>query len=100
MTELLRYGLTSFGPMLDEDGPFVLFVDSEAAIDEARSQEAKVHAATERWSPLSHLQGQRDALAEAVQRVEALPWTSENWIAHAERAAIIAAIGALQKEKT
>jgi hypothetical protein len=37
-------------------------------------------------------QGMRDALAEAVQRVEELPWTSENWFAHAERAAIIAAI--------
>jgi hypothetical protein len=31
-------------------------------------------------------------LREAVQRVEALPWTSETWLAHAERAAIIAAI--------
>ncbi len=64
MTDMLRYRWTSFGPMLDEDGPFVLFVDAEAAIDEARSQEAKVHAATERWSPLSYLQGQRDALKE------------------------------------
>jgi hypothetical protein len=36
--------------------------------------------------------GRRDALAEAVQRVEALPWTSETWLAHAERAAIIATI--------
>lgn len=30
--------------------------------------------------------------AEAVQRVEELPWTSETWNAHAERASIIAAI--------
>ena len=36
--------------------------------------------------------GQRDALDAAVQRIEALPWTSETWLAHAERAAIIAAI--------
>ena len=36
--------------------------------------------------------GQRDAIDDAVQRVEALPWTSETWLAHAERAAIIAAI--------
>ena len=36
--------------------------------------------------------GHHDALAAAVQRVEALPWTSETWNAHAERAAIIAAI--------
>jgi hypothetical protein len=27
-----------------------------------------------------------------VKRVEALPWTSETWLAHAERAAIIAVI--------
>jgi hypothetical protein len=31
-------------------------------------------------------------IAAAVQRVGALPWTSETWLAHAERAAIIAAI--------
>ena len=31
-------------------------------------------------------------LEAAVQRIEALPWTSETWNAHAERAAIIAAI--------
>ena len=36
--------------------------------------------------------GSRDALDAAVQRVEALPWTSETWLAHAERAAILAAI--------
>ena len=36
--------------------------------------------------------GQRDAIDDAVQRVEALPWTSETWLAHAERAAIIATI--------
>jgi hypothetical protein len=66
MTEMLRYKWTSFGPILDEDGPFVLFVDAEA--------------------------GQHEAIAAAVQRVEALPWTSETWTAHAERAAIIAAI--------
>jgi hypothetical protein len=36
--------------------------------------------------------GQRDAIDDAVRRVEALPWTSETWLAHAERAAIIATI--------
>ena len=41
---------------------------------------------------VAYEQGQRDALAAAVQRIEALPWTSETWTAHAERAAIIAAI--------
>jgi hypothetical protein len=33
-----------------------------------------------------------ETFAAAVKRVEALPWTSETWLAHAERAAIIAAI--------
>ena len=33
---MLRYKWTSFGPMLDEDGPFVLLVDAEAAIDALR----------------------------------------------------------------
>jgi hypothetical protein len=36
--------------------------------------------------------GQRDAIDDAVQRIEALPWTSETWLAHAERAAILATI--------
>jgi hypothetical protein len=31
-------------------------------------------------------------LREVMQRIEALPWTSETWNAHTERAAIIAAI--------
>ena len=35
-TDMLRYKWTSFGPMLDEDGPFVLLVDAEAAIDALR----------------------------------------------------------------
>ena len=37
-----------------------------------------------------------DTLAAAVQRVESLPWTHENWIAWDERAAILAAIKAGQ----
>jgi hypothetical protein len=31
-------------------------------------------------------------IATTVQRIKALPWTSETWLAQAERAAIIAAI--------
>jgi phage baseplate assembly protein gpV len=38
----------------------------------------------------------RETLAAAVQRVESLPWTHENWIAWDERAAILAAIKAWQ----
>ena len=33
-----------------------------------------------------------DERERAVQRIKALPWTSDSWLAHAERAAIIAAI--------
>ena len=32
------------------------------------------------------------AIAAAVQRIEGMPWTSETWLAHAERAALIAVI--------
>ena len=39
MTDMLRYKWTSFGPMLDEDGPFVLLVDAEAAIDAMREKQ-------------------------------------------------------------
>ena len=42
--------------------------------------------------PACHEQGQQRVIDAAVQRIEALPWTSETWNAHAERAAIIAAI--------
>jgi len=41
---------------------------------------------------VAYEQGQRDALDAAVQRVAILPWTSETWLAHDERVAIIAAI--------
>ena len=93
MTAMLRYKWTSFGPMLDEDGPFVTLADAETAIDEARSQEAKVHGATERWSPLSHLQGQRDAIAAAVQRVEETVAPLPNtWPSMIRRSEAIAAI--------
>jgi hypothetical protein len=46
MTDMLRYKWTSFGPMLDEDGPFVLLVDAEAA--EARVREDERSATTSR----------------------------------------------------
>ena len=36
MTDVPRFKWTSFGPMLDEDGPFVLLVDAEAAIEQGQ----------------------------------------------------------------
>lgn len=38
---------------------------------------------------VAYEQGQRDAIAAALHRLEAIPWTSETWT---ERAAIISAI--------
>jgi hypothetical protein len=32
MTDMNRFKWTSFGPWLDEDGPWVLYADAEAAI--------------------------------------------------------------------
>ena len=69
MTEMLRYRWTSFGPMLDEDGPFVTYADHVEALRQATAlatPETVVQAMY--W----YEQGQRDALAQAVQRVEAL----------------------------
>ena len=93
MTEMLRYRWTSFGPMLDEDGPFVTYADHVEALRQATAlatPETVVQA--NYW----YEEGQRDgyeqakrvymaageagvalaasdALAAAVQRVEALP---------------------------
>ena len=38
MTEMNRFMWTAFGPWLDEDGPFVLHADAEAAIAAARAE--------------------------------------------------------------
>ena len=96
MTDMLRYKWTSFGPMLDEDGPFVLLVDAEAAIDAMRKGNGDpFHAANIAYDAGQndgYMNGYSDAIEAAVQRIEALPWTSESWTAHAERAAIITAI--------
>jgi hypothetical protein len=39
-----------------------------------------------------YAKGQRDAIAYAVMRIKSLPYSGDSWHAHAERAAIIAAI--------
>jgi hypothetical protein len=69
MTEMLRYRWTSFGPMLDEDGPFVTYADHVEAlrqVTDLATPETVVQA--NYW----YEQGQRDALKAAVQRVEAI----------------------------
>ena len=69
MKEMLRYRWTSFGPMLDEDGPFVTYADHFEALRQATSL-----ATPETVSQALYWyeQGQRDAIAAAVNRVEAL----------------------------
>ena len=39
MTDMLRYRWTSFGPMLDEDGPFVTYADHVQALRQAATRE-------------------------------------------------------------
>lgn len=80
MTDMLRYKWTSFGPMLDEDGPFVLLVDAEAAMNAMRKGNDDPFDALRS----AYEQGQRDAIAAAVQRMEVLwsldpSWDGTNW---------------------
>ena len=109
MTDMPRFKWTSFGPMLDEDGPFVLLVDAEAAIEQGQRDVFATHL---EWTvtgmckpdclPCQRLnelvnereagysEGKRDAIAAAVQRVEAL---HERYLfGKREYAALIAAI--------
>jgi hypothetical protein len=69
MTEMLRYKWTSFGPMLDEDGPFVTYAEHVEAL---RQASALATPETVAQATYWYEQGQRDALKAAVQRVEAL----------------------------
>lgn len=94
MTDMLRYKWTSFGPMLDEGGPFVLLVDAEAAIDAMRKGHGDpFHAANVAYDAGQndgYMNGCSDAIAAAVQRVEAL---HERYLfGKREYAALIAAI--------
>ena len=77
MTDMLRYKWTSFGPMLDEDGPFVLLVDAEAAIDAMRKGNGDpFHAANVAYDAGQndgYMNGYSDAIETAVQRVMELP---------------------------
>jgi hypothetical protein len=77
MTDMLRYKWTSFGPMLDEGGPFVLLVDAEAAIDAMRKGHGDpFHAANVAYGAGQndgYMNGCADAIETAVQRVIELP---------------------------
>jgi hypothetical protein len=74
MTDMLRYRWTSFGPMLDEDGPFVTYADHLEALRQASALATpETVAQANYW----YEEGVRDALNGAVQRVEALPHSLE-----------------------
>ena len=83
MTDMLRYKWTSFGPMLDEDGPFVLLVDAEAAEARVREDER-----SNNFTPDDHADGICEAvrlgLAAARESVESQwtedpSWDGTNW---------------------
>ncbi len=44
MTEMNRFMWTSFGPWLDEDGPWVLHADAQAAIEAAQADATVLQA--------------------------------------------------------
>jgi hypothetical protein len=60
MTEILRYRWTIFGPMLEEDGPFVTYADHVEALRQAT---ALATPETVAQAIYWYSQGQRDALA-------------------------------------
>jgi len=78
---MLRFKWTSFGPWLDEDGPFVLFADAEAAIEAAQA-DATVLQAFQRGVKAGYATGltdvddlvretKADMLAKCIAAVEA-----------------------------
>jgi len=60
MSEPLRYKWTSFGPMLDEDGPFVTYAAHVEALRQARIESQVWH----------YKQGERDMLAKCIAAVQ------------------------------
>ena len=97
MTDMPRYKWTSFGPMLDEDGPFVLLVDAETAINAMRKGHGDpfraANVAYDAGKNDGYMNGCSDAIAAAVQRVEALlfPWPN-TWPGMIRRGDVIIAI--------
>jgi hypothetical protein len=87
MTDMLRYKWTSFGPMLDEDGPFVTYADYVEALRQATALATQETVAQANYW---YEQGQSDALAAAVQRVEAFldPWPN-TWLRRVETIAAV-----------
>ena len=69
MTEMNRFKWTSFGPWLDEDGPFVLFADAEAAIAAAQA-DATVLQAFQRGVKAGYATGLTD-VADLVREAKA-----------------------------
>ncbi len=68
MTDILRYRWTSFGPMLDENGPFVTYADHLEALRQASALATpETVAQANYW----YEQGQRDVFSPHPQWAEA-----------------------------
>jgi hypothetical protein len=91
MTDMNRFKWTSFGPWLDEDGPFVLHADAEAAI-EAAQVDVRVLQAFQRGVKAGYATGltdvddlvretKADMLAKCIAAVE---WSHDHNAEHAQ----------------
>jgi hypothetical protein len=99
MTDMQRWA-SPIGEMTQAvNGRYVLASDAEAAIAAAVEDfRAAMSEGTWYQSGLEngYEQGQRDMLAKCIALIEeSVPWSTENWIAVDERAAILSALRAL-----
>jgi hypothetical protein len=100
MTDMQRWA-SPIGEMTEAvNGRYVLASDAEAAIAEAISNtRAEYLALCAKSGAEMYDKGQRDMLAKCIALIEeSVPWSTENWIAVDERAAILAALRALQEK--
>ncbi len=74
----------------------VLYADAQAAI--AAAFQSGMDQMIGGIEQVSYEQGQRDMLAKCIAVVGELPWSSGNWIAVDERAAILADVRALRDQ--
>jgi hypothetical protein len=103
MTGIQRWEAYEEGPK--SNGRFVTYADHVEALalayQRGREYQQKKLTNHDMHSGLACLtnygQGQRDMLAKCIALIEeSVPWSTENWIAVDERAAILTALRALQ----
>lgn len=100
MTHMQRY--SALNAHASSDGEYVLASDAEAAIAAAEQRgydrAAQTYLDAAQRTDL-YTQGQRDMLTTCIALIEeSVPWSTDNWIAVDERAAILAALRALQEK--